>query len=131
MVPVIEVHPSPYVVGGQQPMVLRKERHFAVRRGCTATHGFYEGAVYRGGTATSGCYHGTVSRVTPECVVGAREKVSVCRERERVCVCVCVCVWLERESSADLAEITEKLAFSPSSFTKKRKDKLFPQFRQI
>ena len=45
MVPVIEVHPSPYVVGGQQPMVLRKERHFTVRRGCTATHGFYEGAI--------------------------------------------------------------------------------------
>ena len=101
MVPVTEVHPSPYVVGGQQPMVLMKERHFAVRRGCTATHGFYEGAVYRGGTATSGCYHGTVSRVTPECVVGAREKVSVWgereRERERESVCVCVCVVGERE----------------------------------
>ena len=59
----------------------------------------------------------------------AREKVSVWREREREreCVCVCVCVVGERESSADLAEITEKLAFSPSSFTKRRKDKLFPQ----
>ena len=45
MVPVIEVHPSPYVVGGQQPMVLMKERHFAVRRGCTATHGFQVGAL--------------------------------------------------------------------------------------
>ena len=43
----------------------------------------------------------------------------------RACVCVCVCV-LEKESSADLAEITENLAFSPSSFTKRRKDKLFP-----
>ena len=92
MVPVIEVHPSPYVVGGQQPMVLRKERHFAVRRGCTATHGFYEGAVYRGGSATSGCYHGTVSRVTPECVCGGSERESECvwGERERECVCVCV-----------------------------------------
>ena len=45
MVPVIEVHPSPYVVGGQQPMILMKERHFTVRRGCRATHGFYEGAI--------------------------------------------------------------------------------------
>ena len=45
MVPVIEVHPSTHVVGGQQPMVLMKERHFAVRRGCRATHGFYEGAI--------------------------------------------------------------------------------------
>ena len=45
MVPVIEVHPSPYVVGGQQPIVLMKEIHFAVRRGCTATHGFYAGAI--------------------------------------------------------------------------------------
>ena len=45
MVPVIEVHHSPYVVGGQQPMVLMKERHFAVRRGCTATHGFQVGAL--------------------------------------------------------------------------------------
>ena len=95
----------------------------AVRRGWTATHGFNEGktlhrtswvdsnpwflwrsnylAVYRGGTATSGFYHGTVSRGTPECVVGAREKVSVCGERERVsvraCVRACVCVVGERE----------------------------------
>ena len=86
MVPIIEVHPSPYVVGGQQPMVLMKERHFAVRRGCTATHGFYEGAI-------------TLPRIVAEplqavviteqylavrrSVVGGREKVSVCGERER------------------------------------------------
>ena len=43
LVPVIEVHPSPYVVGGQQPMVLMKEK--PVCRGCRATHGFYEGAI--------------------------------------------------------------------------------------
>ena len=45
MEPVIEVHPSLYVMGGQQPMVLMKERHFAIRRGWTANHGFYVGAI--------------------------------------------------------------------------------------
>ena len=99
-------------------MVLMKERHFAVRRGCTATHSlpwFLSRsnclAVYRGGTAISGFYHGTVSRRTPGCGVGAR---AIMRERERECVCV----FGERVFGGPGRNKYEKLAFSPCSFHK-------------
>ena len=86
MVPVIEVHPSPYVVGGQQPMVLMKERHFAVRRGCTATHGFYEGAITLPRIVVEPLQEVAITEqylAVRRSVVGGKEKVSVCGERER------------------------------------------------
>ena len=82
MVPVIEVHPSPYVVGGQQPMVLMKERHFAVRSGCTATHGFQVGALL---CIVADSYQRFLSRntISQNAGVWCRSESNNERERER------------------------------------------------
>ena len=105
MVPVIEVHPSPYVVGGQQPMVLMKERHFAVRRGCTATHGFQVGALP---CIEADSYQRFLSRNTISQNAG---------------------VWCRSESNNERERGGRGGLHAP--FTKRRKDKLFPQFRPI
>ena len=104
MVPVIEVHPSPYVVGGQQPMVLMKERHFAVRRGCTATHGFQVGALP---CIVADSYQRFLSRNTISQNAG---------------------VWYRSESNNEKGGGG---SFLQAPSTKRRKDKLFPQFRPI